>query len=1012
MGAGEPRFGVLGPLLIEADGKTVPPPGSPVVRGLLGVLLLAGGRPLTTEQLIDLVWADRADRTGRGSVQAAVSRLRDWLGRLPGDTPPVEYDGGYRLVLPDETVDLGRFRDLVRRAGRSDAATRCELLDAALGLRRGPVLADLDRAGALVREVEESVRRAAVAFAEAAVAAGRPGSAVARVSALAGEHPLDEALQASLIELLSLDGRPADALRHYQKVRERINDEIGVEPGARVRRAYLTVLARDRDHAPGPLVENAMPSPAQLPPGIADFTGREADVELLHAALEESEVPAVAAISGMGGVGKTVLAVHVAHRLAERFPGGQLYADLGGGADPARVLGGFLAALGIAGHAIPEPPEERTALYRSLLAGRRVLVLLDNAASEGQVRPLLPGSPGSAVIVTSRARLTGLESARPVELEVFGAHEATGLLARIAGARRIAAEPEAAAEIARLCAYVPLAVRIAGARLAGRRHWALAHLAARLGDERRRLDELSAGDLAVRAGFAVSYARLPDGARGLFRLLGLLEAADFAGWVATALLDASAESVQAHLEALVDAHLLTVAGTDATGRLRYRFHDLVRLYARERAREEDPPDVRNAALVRAFGAWLWLSERAAERVPGPCYAAIHGGAPRRPLPPVLAGALLRDPAAWFDAEWAALVAATGQAGELGLDEFAWDLAGCLEKYFDVRAMTAEWRATHERAIALCRATGNRRGEAVLLRGLVEVRTWISADPDGTAMAALHERSRRLLEMFEEIGEPRGMADALVNCAWGLVAEGDPDEALAVAGRALTLAGEHDHLGGQARAHHVMGIACGEPRAEAAIEHLGRALELARELDNPRFAATAIQFLGAAHCAAGRLDSGHDLLVESLIMCHELGDRYAEAFSLLYLAKLYAVLGDPRSRPAAEVVVSVSRRYGMGHHLADALGVLGGLDLAAGRFASAVLQLEESVLVWRSRGWTAFLAESLRGLGRAHAGAGDDEAAARAWREARELFGRLSDTAAVTELTALLDGIQGVVPPCR
>jgi DNA-binding SARP family transcriptional activator len=1012
MGAGEPRFGVLGSLLIEADGKPVSPPGSPVMRGLLGVLLLAGGRPLTTEQLIDLVWADRADRTGRGSVQAAVSRLRDWLGRLPGGAPPIEYDGaGYRLVVPAEAVDLGRFWSLVNQAAKSDAARRCELLDTALGLRRGPILADLDRSGALVHEAEDGIRRAAVAFAEAAVAAGRPGSAIPRLSTLAEEHPLDESLQASLIELLSVDGRPADALRHYQKVRERINDEIGVEPGARVRRAYLTVLARDRDHVPGPLVETAMPSPAQLPPGLADFTGRDAQVELLSAALEETGTPAVAAISGMGGVGKTALAVHVAHRLAARFTGGQLYADLGNGAEPAQVLGGFLAALGIAAHAIPEPLEERTALFRSLLAGRRVLVLLDNAASERQVRPLLPGAPGSALIVTSRARLAGLESARPIELEVFDAHEATGLLARIAGAQRIAAEPEAAAEIARLCAYVPLAVRIAGARLAGRRHWNLADLATRLGDERRRLDELSAGDLAVRAGFAISYARLPAVTRDLFRRLGLLNVADFGGWVAAALLDASTESAQTHLETLVDAHFLTVGGIDPTGRLRYRFHDLVRLYARERAQDEDPPGVRTAALTRAFGAWLALSERAAEQMPGPCYAAIHGDAPRWPLPEALTGVVLRDPSAWFDAEWAALVATAAQAGELGLDEFAWDLAACLEKYFDVRVMTAEWRATHERAMELCRSTGNRRGEAVLLRGLIEVTTWTSEDPSGTAMATMYERSRRLLTMFEELGEPRGMSDALVNCAWSLVAEGDPDEALAVAGRALTLARDHDHLGGQARAHHLMGIACGTPRIEDAIEHLTRTLQLARELGNPRFEATAMQFLGAAHCVAGRADSGHDLLVQSLTMCHERGDRYAEAFSLLYLAKLYAALGDPRARPAAESVVSVSRRHGMRHHLADALKVLGDLDLAAGRFTAATLRLEESVLVWRSRGWTAFLAETLRSLGRAHAGSGAEEAAAGAWTEARALFERLSDTAAVAALTGLLVEIRAV-PPCR
>ncbi|MFB9840592.1 BTAD domain-containing putative transcriptional regulator, partial [Actinoallomurus acaciae] len=282
---------------------------------------------------------------------------------------------------------------------------------------------------------------AAVAFAEAAIAAGRPGSAVARVVALADEHPLDEELQASLIELLSIAGRPADALRRYQRVRERIIDEMGVEPGARVQRAYLTVLARDRDHGPEPLVEAALPPPAQLPPAIADFIGREAHVLLLVRAIRQAATPVV--ISGMGGVGKTALAVHVGHREAARFPDGQLYADLGAElaepVSPARVLGGFLTALGIAGHAVPESLEERSALFRSLLAGRRILVVLDNAADERQVRPLLPGSPGSAAIVTSRARLTGLESARRVELEVFGPREATALLARIAGQDRVEA---------------------------------------------------------------------------------------------------------------------------------------------------------------------------------------------------------------------------------------------------------------------------------------------------------------------------------------------------------------------------------------------------------------------------------------------------------------------------------------------------------------------------------------------------------------------------------------------
>jgi DNA-binding SARP family transcriptional activator/tetratricopeptide (TPR) repeat protein len=1009
MGAAEPRFYVFGPLVVEVGGRPVPSPGSTVVRGLLGVLLIAAGRPLSAGQLIDLVWADRAERVGRGPVQTAISRLRDWLGRLPGPVPVVEYDqGGYRLLVPPESVDLGRFRALLDQAsGDDDATRRCAILRSAMDLRRGPLLSDLpdlDRSGSLLRELEDGVRRAAVLLGDTAVAAGQAGSAIPYLAAMTEEHPLDEELHASLIELLAVDGRPADALRQYQRVRDRIADEIGVEPGARVRRAYLTVLARDRDHGPAPLVEAAMPPPAQLPPDTADFTGRDAEVVELISALGEPGTPSIAAVSGMGGVGKTVLALHVAHLLAARFPDGQLYADLGSASaprDPGQVLGGFLTALGIAGHAVPGPLEERTALFRSLLAGRRLLVVLDNAAGEQQVRPLLPGSPGSVVIVTSRARLAGLGAATTVDLEVFGAHEATGLLARIAGADRVMAEPEAAAEIARLCAYVPLAVRIAGARLAFRRHWSLEHLAAILGDEHRRLDELATGDLGVRAGFEVSYVRLPAATRALFRLLGLLDAPDFAGWVAAAVLDVTPEEAQPHLETLIDAQLLGVAGIDPTGRPRYRFHDLVRLYARERASQEDTAEVRAAALQRAFGAWLSLAERAAVTMPGPCHAAIHGDAPRWPREDHGPSPVIADPVSWFDAEWTALNAVARQACALGLDEFAWDLAGCLEKHFDMRGLATEWRETHERALELCRAAGNRRGEAVLLRGLIEVTTWTSPDPSGPVMISLHERSRQLLRMFEELDEPRGMTDALLNCGWGLVADGSADEALEAAELALTLARESDHLGGQARAHHLMGVARADrEESEAAVDHLTRALELARELGNARFEATAMQFLGAAHCMTGRIDSGHDLLVESLVMSHERGDRYAEAFSLLYLAKLYAGLDDPRARPTAEAVLSVSRRHDMGHHLADALKVLGDLDIAAGRHAAATLRLEESVQVWRARGWNSFLAETLRSLGQARAGNGDETAAIEAWTEARELFEDLGNPAAVQEVTAL------------
>lgn len=1006
------RFEVLGPLRIEIGGASVTPPRSPVLRGLLGVLLIAEGRPLTTSRLIDLVWGERAGQVGHGAVQAGMSRLRQWLRGLDKATEPVwtlEHDGGgYRLEVPPEAVDLGRFRVLVERArAREDAAERCGLLESALALWRGPTLVDVpisDPGDTLFRSVEDDVHTAAMDMAAAALAAGRPRAGLARLSALAEAYPIDEGLQACLIELLAADGRPAEALRRYQAVRERVVDELGVEPGDRVHRAYLSVLGSDREAEDAH--EPSVPVPAQLPPDVPDFTGRAEQAVALSQALASRRTAVVAAIAGMGGVGKTTLALHVAHGLAAEFPDGQLYANLGGAdaapTEPAQVLSGFLLALGVGGRGIPQTLDERAALYRSLLAGRRMLIVLDNVLSERHVRPLLPGARGSAALVTSRVPLTGLEGARLVNLDVFEHEQAIELLGRIAGRDRVAAEPGAAAEVVRLCAHMPLAVRIAGARLSGRRHWSLSHLAATLADERRRLDELTAGDLAVRACFTLSYAKLPGKARELFRLLGLLETPDFGEWVAAALLDISFEAGRSYLEALVDAQLLTVVGTDQTGRLRYRYHDLVRLYARERAEDEDDAGTRTAALRRVFGAWLWLAERAADQVPGPCYAAIHGPAARWPLLSGVTAGLLDEPMSWFDAERAALVAAVDQACELGLDDLAWDLAGSLEKYFDVRGLSSDWRRLHERALGLCRGTGDRLGEAVLLRGLIEVTTWTSADQSSEAMVTMYEQSQRLLRLFEQLGERRGMSDALVMVGWGLVAKGDSARAVETAREALRLARETDHLGGEARAHHLMAIAYGKRQIEQAIDHLMRTLELARLLGNRRFEATAMQFLGAAHCLTGRIESGHDLLVQSLRICHALKDRYAEAFSLLYLAKLYAGLGDERARPAIETVISVSRQYEMHHHLSDALQVLGELEMASGRFASATIKLDESVRLWRTRGWPAFLADALRSQGLAHQGTADHDAARKAWTEALELYEQLGDAEAAAEISALLD----------
>ncbi|MFG2000319.1 BTAD domain-containing putative transcriptional regulator [Spirillospora sp. NPDC048911] len=995
-------FEVLGRLSISAGRQPVALPRSQVLQGLLGVLLLAQGEPLRTERLTRLVWSDRAELTSRESVHVGMSRLRKWLRQAGGGRLSIDHQDGYRLVVPATDLDLHRFRALAGRArSAEDPDLRGSLLLSALDLRRGPVLAGmeyLDRDDILVRSIDQDVREAVMNLAALAPRLERIEPVIRVVGALARELPFDEPLHAALIELLAAGGRPADALDAYRRLNERLTTELGVEPNRQVQDAHLRILARTRPFTSAAEAGEALPVPAQLPPDVPDFTGRADEVARIAESLVDpadkrgwrARSVAVTTVAGMGGIGKTTLAVHVAHMLTAAFPGGQLYADLGGDGDPAEpgeVLNRFLRALGMSGSGVPASLAERTALFRSRVAGRRVLIVLDDAASEEQVRPLLPGAPDAAVLITGRNRLTGLEGATLLDLEVLSPPQAVDLLARVVGSRRVAAEPGSAVELTRLCGYVPLAVRIAAGRLVGRPDWTLAHLAEMLRDERGRLDELAVGDLGVRASFELSYRPLPPATQRAFRIIGLLDAPSFAAWTVAALLGIPLNETRPHLETLIDAQLVGVAGPDDAGELRYRMHDLVRLYARMCATTEDAPRQRTAALGRALGAWLWLAERAADRVPGPAYAAMHGTAPRWPLPPATAARLLADPMRWFTAELPALVAAARQACDLRLDELAWDLAACMEKYCDVRGVYDDWRQTHERALRLCRATKNKRGEAVLLRGLLEVTTWTSAERSGPAMATMRDTAERVLRLFEELGEPRGMVDAMTAIGWGQVAQGDEEQALATADEAVRLAESIDYLGGQARALQLKAVAYGESNAEQALPCLEQAHKLADLLGNPRLEATIVQFLGAAHALTGDIVTGEELLNTSVTMARRLDDRYLETFSLIYLGKLFAALGDERARPTVELALAYSHAGNFGHHLAESLALLGTLNLAAGDAPAAVACLEKSVTVWRTRGWFSFLAATLRTLADAHDAAGNDEAAREARAEADSLLSK-------------------------
>ncbi|NAS20603.1 AfsR family transcriptional regulator [Herbidospora sp. NEAU-GS84] len=997
------EFAVLGPLRVSDDaGVLTLSAGKQCV--MLAELLCRAGRPVSADVLVEALWGHRPPRTAADNLRLYAHQLR----RVLGQDRLTRTGTGWTLTVHPGELDAEVFETLARR-GRAllaagDHEEASAVLARALELWRGPVYDGLNVTDGLrehARRLEEERLAALENRVDADLARGLSSALVPELTALVDEQPLREHPRAQLMTALARSGRQAEALAVFHDARRVFATELGLDPGDELRdlhQAILTGTLPDDPAAPPPPPQPREATPAQLPADISDFTGRDDQLGRITTLLGGPPPSGpghvrVCVIAGMGGVGKTTLAVHAAHRIARDYPDGQLHVNLHGvepsPADAGQVLASFLTALGVPRTAMPETTEERAAYFRSQVADRRMLIVLDNAASERQVRPLLPGSSSCAVIVTSRTRLTGLSGATLIELSVLLPAQAVQLLSRIAGAGRVAAEPEAAAEIARLSDRIPLAVRVAGARLAVRPNWPLKRLAGQLTDERRRLDQFATGDLAVRASLALSYLGLDPATRRAFRLLGALDAPDFAAWTAAALLDLPLAAGEELVESLVDRQLLLISGADAAGQSRYRFHDLVRLYARERGALEDDDTAVPAALARAFGGWLALAEHATERVHGTSLAIIHGDAPRwrppeeEPAEPwePLAG---HDPLAWFDAERAALVAAVRQACALGLTAVAWDTACSLERYLDVRGRFDDWRTMHEPLLEACRAAGDRLGEATVLRGLISATSWM----DNEAMAAHYDGAEQLIPLFTEVGEDRGLADAHVMRAWGEAARGALAQGLESGRTALRLAEGAGHLSGQARAHVCMAVTYGLSDLDMAIVHLHKGLELAERVGNARFEATALQFLGLAHAHLRQYEQGMAYLSRTMTD-RRFGDALVDATGMVALARLYAVAGDPRARGAAEAAEELCRNHRLAHHRADALWVLGEVDLAEGRVDDAVTHLEESVRLWRVRGWQAFIAAALDSLAEAYAAAGRpaEEKLAREEAEALKRKGR-------------------------
>ncbi|HWO62476.1 MAG TPA: BTAD domain-containing putative transcriptional regulator, partial [Umezawaea sp.] len=589
-------------------------------RALLAALLLDRGRTVSAERLVSVLWGEDPPPTARAVVQTYVATLRRTLDAAGLPSIITSDRRGYRAHVPDDLLDVRVFDELVERgreaARNGDDVEAGEVFRAALALWRGPALGGIGESPLRSEAVRLDESRLTVVEEriDADLAAGQGPQLLAELTALVAEHPLRERLRAGLMVALYRAGRQADALELYERGRAALIDELGIDPGPELRRVHESILRCDVALMPAATSR----TPRQLPPPPPDFTGRETEIAALSTAVASSTAMSICVVSGAGGVGKSTLAHRVAHDLADRFPDGQYHLELHGStsgpATAEEVLGRVLRDLDPTTTA-PASLEERVARYRTLLAGTRTLVVLDDAANEAQVRPLLPGGPGCAVLITSRNRMSALAGATFVELGVLSSDIAAVLFTRIVGADRTAAEPVAATEITRLCGHLPLAIRIAGARLASRKQWSLSWLAARLAREQHRLDELTVGDQQVRAGINLSYELLAEPARTALRRLGFLGLPHFPAWVAASALETDLDDAERVLEDLVDVSLLEVDGVDSLGLMRYRPHDLVRLFARERALDEESPKERVAMVERVLGGWIRLVEQIDETTP-------------------------------------------------------------------------------------------------------------------------------------------------------------------------------------------------------------------------------------------------------------------------------------------------------------------------------------------------------------------------------------------------------------
>lgn len=974
------RFRVLGPLrvwngtrwcAIRADHQ----------RLVLALLLIEAGRAVSTDRLIDEVWGASPPKTARNTIQAYVVRLRRTIDGGFTQNPLATSDHGYELTIGDADLDAGVFQRLGESAERCLAAGDREAavtqLADALALWGGPAFANVAQTSTVAAEtgrLEQARLSALETRLGIELDLGRHAQIVDELAGLVAENPLREQFRVQHMLALHRCGRRAEALQAYREGREILIDELGVEPGRALRELESAILRDDQkltvlQEPPRPVAGTAgtaraaLPTPAQLPNDISAFTGRATELQQLDNLLTGEDVSRraiVVTLIGPAGVGKTALAVRWAHRAGDRFPDGQLYADLRGYSAepplrPIDALARLLPALGVEASRIPAGVDEAAALYRSLVAGKRILVLLDNARHADQVRALLPASPGCCVLVTSREQLGGLvaqDGAFRIPVGVLAPAEARRLLAASLGARRAQAEPAAIGELAELCGRLPLALRIAAAHLATRPGKRIEELAAQLRTGNR-LDILEIeGDsqAAVRAAFDLSYAGLPVEDRRLFRLLGLVPGSDVTAPAAADLAGRDVGGTSRGLERLAGSHLLE----DRAGE-RYGLHDLLRLYAAERAAQDDDAATREAARHRLFDHYLRTGDAAAK--------LLYANKVRLPMPDRLGQqrpvesrfANQASALAWLDAERQNLAAVVRHTARHGPYEIAWLVSDVLRGYFFARRDTVDWPVVSQAALEAAEAHGDPRSQASARLGLGMLH-WVRG---------AYERA------LEHDAAARSLAHS---AGWA--------------------AGESSALGCLGNVHRELG------RLNQAAECFTEALRIDRRIGWRTGQAAKLGGLGLLSFLLGRLEPAAERLREGIALQRAENDRSGEAVNLVCLAEVLHAQGRfDLAREALDQAYALNRQVGTHGNQTSANLILALLCRDTGELTRAFELATAAVRRARDTGASMHEADGLILLAAVHDDRGQPRAAASAYRQALDVARRIG--AGYTEAEALI-----------